>query len=131
MERATMPTMPIGLTDEQRALRAGVADICKKYPGEYWRDLDARREYPEAFVGELTRAGYLAALIPQEYGGAGLGLLEGGLILETINANGGNAAACHAQMYIMGTLLRHGSEAQKRRYPRRSPSGSCGSRRSR
>jgi acyl-CoA dehydrogenase len=123
MERATMPTMPIGLTDEQRALRAGVADICKKYPGEYWRDLDARREYPEAFVGELTRAGYLAALIPQEYGGAGLGLLEGGLILETINANGGNAAACHAQMYIMGTLLRHGSEAQKRRYLPKIASG--------
>jgi acyl-CoA dehydrogenase len=118
-----MPTMPIGLTDEQRALRAGVADICKKYPGEYWRDLDARREYPEAFVGELTRAGYLAALIPQEYGGAGLGLLEGGLILETINANGGNAAACHAQMYIMGTLLRHGSEAQKRRYLPKIASG--------
>jgi acyl-CoA dehydrogenase len=111
-----MLTMPIGLTDEQRALKAGVADICKKYPGEYWRDLDARREYPEAFVTELTRAGYLAALIPQEYGGAGLGLFEGGLILETINANGGNAAACHAQMYIMGTVLRHGSEAQKRRY---------------
>jgi acyl-CoA dehydrogenase len=123
MERATMLTMPIGLTDEQRALRAGVADICKKYPGEYWRDLDARREYPEAFVGELTRAGYLAALIPQEYGGAGLGLLEGGLILETINANGGNAAACHAQMYIMGTLLRHGSEAQKRRYLPKIASG--------
>jgi acyl-CoA dehydrogenase len=111
-----MLTMPVGLTDEQRALKAGVADICKKYPGEYWRDLDARREYPEAFVTELTRAGYLAALIPQEYGGAGLGLFEGGLILETINANGGNAAACHAQMYIMGTVLRHGSEAQKRRY---------------
>ena len=118
-----MLTMPIGLTDEQRALKAGVADICKKYPGEYWRDLDARREYPEAFVSELTRAGYLAALIPQEYGGAGLGLVEGGLILETINAHGGNAAACHAQMYIMGTLLRHGSDAQKRRYMPKIASG--------
>ena len=118
-----MLTMPIGLTDDQRALKAGVADICKKYPGEYWRDLDARREYPEAFVSELTRAGYLAALIPQEYGGAGLGLVEGGLILETINANGGNAAACHAQMYIMGTLLRHGSDAQKRRYLPKIASG--------
>jgi alkylation response protein AidB-like acyl-CoA dehydrogenase len=118
-----MLTMPVGLTDEQRALKAGVADICKRYPGEYWRDLDARREYPEAFVNELTRAGYLAALIPQEYGGAGLGLFEGGLILETINANGGNAAACHAQMYIMGTLLRHGSEAQKRRYLPKIASG--------
>jgi alkylation response protein AidB-like acyl-CoA dehydrogenase len=119
----TMLTMPIGLTDEQRALKAGVADICKKYPGEYWRDLDARREYPEAFVSELTHAGYLAALIPQEYGGAGLGLFEGGLILETINAHGGNAAACHAQMYIMGTLLRHGSDAQKRRYLPKIASG--------
>ena len=118
-----MLTMPIALTEEQRALKAGVADICKRYPGEYWRDLDARRDYPEAFVTELTRAGYLAALIPQEYGGAGLGLFEGGLILETINANGGNAAACHAQMYIMGTLLRHGSEAQKRRYLPKIASG--------
>jgi acyl-CoA dehydrogenase len=103
-------------TDEQRALKAGVAEICKRYPGEYWRDLDRERAYPDAFVTELTRAGYLAALIPQEYGGPGLGILEGGLILETINACGGNAAACHAQMYIMGTLLRHGSGAQKARY---------------
>jgi len=111
-----MVTMPIALTAEQRALKAGVAEICKKYPGEYWRRLDRERAYPEAFVTELTRAGYLAVLIPQEYGGAGLGIFEAGLILETINASGGNAAACHAQMYIMGTLLRHGSEAQKRRY---------------
>ena len=112
----TGTSMPISLSDEQRALRAGVAEICQRYPGEYWRQLDRERAYPEAFVTELTRAGYLAALIPQEYGGAGLGLVEGGLILETINACGGNAGACHAQMYIMGTLLRHGSEAQKRRY---------------
>jgi acyl-CoA dehydrogenase len=111
-----MVSMSLTLTDEQRALRAGVAEICKRYPGEYWRQLDRERAYPEAFVTELTRAGYLAALIPQEYGGAGLGIMEGGLILETINAGGGNAAACHAQMYIMGTLLRHGSAAQKRRY---------------
>lgn len=102
--------------EEQRALKAGVAEICKRYPGEYWRELDRKREYPEAFVSELTRAGYLAALIPQEYGGAGLGLFEAALLLETINACGGSAAACHAQMYIMGTLLRHGSEEQKRRY---------------
>src|SRR5688572_10458932 len=109
-----MAVMDIGFTDEQRALKAGVAEICKRYPGEYWRDLDQKREYPEAFVEELTRAGYLAALIPQEYGGAGLGILDGGLILEEINHSGGNAGACHAQMYIMGTVLRHGSEAQKR-----------------
>ena len=110
-----MAAISISLTDDQRALKAGVAEICKKYPAEYWRDLDAKRQYPEAFVTELTRAGYLAALIPQEYGGAGLGVFEGGVILETINHCGGNAAACHAQMYIMGTVLRHGSEEQKQK----------------
>ena len=111
-----MVSMSLTLTDEQRALKAGVAEICKRYPGEYWRQLDQERAYPEAFVTELTRAGYLGALVPPEYGGAGLGILEGGLILETINTCGGNAAACHAQMYIMGSLLRHGNEDQKRRY---------------
>src|SRR5512145_3223975 len=111
-----MASIDLALTDEQRALRAGVTEICRRYPGEYWRDLDARREYPEKFVDELTRAGYLGALIPQEYGGAGLGVREGALIVETIHASGGNAAACHAQMYIMGTVLRHGREAQKRAY---------------
>jgi acyl-CoA dehydrogenase len=111
-----MAVITLELTPEQRALRDGVNDICKRYPGEYWRALDAKREYPEAFVTDLTKAGYLAALIPEDYGGAGLGIIEGSLIMETIHASGGNAAACHAQMYIMGTLLRHGSEAQKRRY---------------
>jgi acyl-CoA dehydrogenase len=111
-----MATLRLTLTDEQRALKAGVADICKRYPGEYWRELDAKREYPDAFVNELTKAGYLAALIPHEYGGAGLGVTEGSLILQTIHEHGGNAAACHAQMYIMGTLLRHGSEDQKNTY---------------
>ena len=110
-----MAAINLSLTDEQRALKAGVTEICKRYPGEYWRDLDSRREYPEKFVNELTQAGYLACLIPPEYGGAGLGMPEGGLILETIHANGGSASACHAQMYIMGTVLRHGSEAQKQR----------------
>jgi acyl-CoA dehydrogenase len=111
-----MTAINLSLTDERRALKAGVLEICKHYPGEYWRDLDTRREYPEKFVNELTQAGYLAALIPQEYGGAGLGIADGALILETIHAAGGNAAACHAQMYIMGTLLRHGSAEQKRTY---------------
>ena len=111
-----MTAIPLTLTDEQRALRDSVADICKRYPGEYWRALDVKREYPEAFVNDLTTAGYLAALIPEPYGGAGLGVTEGSLIMETIHANGGNAAACHAQMYIMGTLLRHGSAEQKQRY---------------
>ncbi|HET9488378.1 MAG TPA: acyl-CoA dehydrogenase family protein [Methylomirabilota bacterium] len=118
-----MAVINLTLTDEQRALRDGVAEICKRYPGEYWRALDARREYPETFVDDLTKAGYLAALIPEAYGGAGLGIIEGSLILETIHASGGNAAACHAQMYIMGTLLRHGSEAQKRAHLPKIASG--------
>ena len=110
-----MAAINLSLTDEQRALKAGVTEICKRYPGEYWRDLDSRREYPEKFVNELTQAGYMGCLIPAEYGGAGLAMSEGGMILETIHANGGSASACHAQMYIMGTVLRHGSEAQKQR----------------
>jgi alkylation response protein AidB-like acyl-CoA dehydrogenase len=118
-----MAVIHLSLTDDQRALRDGVADICKRYPGEYWRELDAKREYPEAFVTELTKAGYLGALIPEQYGGAGLGIAEGALILETIHAAGGNAAACHAQMYIMGTLLKHGSEEQKRAYLPKIASG--------
>ncbi|HXD99040.1 MAG TPA: acyl-CoA dehydrogenase family protein [Candidatus Acidoferrum sp.] len=111
-----MASIDLALTDDQRALKAGITEICKRYPGEYWRDLDSRREYPEKFVNELTQSGYLGCLIPPEYGGAGLGMREGGLILETIHANGGSASACHAQMYIMGTVLRHGSEAQKQAY---------------
>jgi alkylation response protein AidB-like acyl-CoA dehydrogenase len=111
-----MASIGLSLTDEQRALKAGVTEICKRYPGEYWRELDAKREYPEKFVNELTQAGYLGALIPQEYGGAGLPIADGALILETIHANGGSASAVHAQMYIMGTVLRHGSQAQKQKY---------------
>src|SRR5579883_2087843 len=103
--------------DEQlTAIRRGVRELCARYPDQYWREIDEQRAYPEEFVNALTRAGYLAALIPQQYGGAGLGVLEGGAILEEINRSGGNAAACHAQMYIMGTLLRHGSEEQKQHY---------------
>jgi acyl-CoA dehydrogenase len=111
-----MASIDLALSDDQRALKAGVTEICKRYPGEYWRDLDSRREYPEKFVDELTQTGYLGCLIPQEYGGAGLGVREGGLILETIHANGGSASAVHAQMYIMGTVLRHGSARQKDTY---------------
>ena len=111
-----MVDIHITLTEEQQALKKAVTDLCQLYPGSYWRELDAKREYPEAFVQELSKAGYLAALIPEAYGGSGLGILEGGLILEEINHSGGNAAACHAQMYIMGTLLRHGSDEQKARY---------------
>jgi acyl-CoA dehydrogenase len=111
-----MASIPLAPTDERRQLKAGVTEICKRYPGEYWRELDAKREYPEKFVNELTQAGYLGALIPQEYGGAGLPIADGSLILETIHANGGSASAVHAQMYIMGTVLRHGSETQKQQY---------------
>jgi acyl-CoA dehydrogenase len=97
-------------------LRRAVRDLCKAFPDAYWRELDAARAYPDAFVKALTDAGYLAALIPEEYGGSGLGVTEASIILEEINRSGGNAGACHAQMYTMGTLLRHGSEAQKRAY---------------
>ena len=107
-----MADMTFTLSDEQKALKAAVYDLCKQYPAEYWRELDTKREYPEAFVSELTKAGYLAVLIPEEYGGGGLGIMEAALILEEIGRAGGNPAACHAQMYIMGTVLRHGTEAQ-------------------
>ncbi len=109
--------------DLHRDLRQGVADLCRRFPDSYWRDLDRREAYPEEFVRTLTEAGYLAALIPEAFGGAGLGLQEASVILEEVNRSGGNAAACHAQMYIMGTLLRHGSEAQKREYLPRIASG--------
>ena len=97
-------------------LRAGVRELCRSFPDTYWRELDARRGYPDAFVKALTDAGYLGALIPEEYGGAGLGVAEASVILEEVNRSGGNSGACHAQMYTMGTLLRHGSDAQKRQY---------------
>ncbi len=97
-------------------LRQSVRSICRKYPDEYWRELDAQLAYPEAFVEEITKNGFLAALIPEEYGGSGLGIMEASIILEEINRSGGNAGACHAQMYTMGTLLRHGSLDQKRAY---------------
>ncbi len=97
-------------------IREEVKKLCARFPGEYWRKLDAARAYPSEFVAALTAAGYLSVLIPEEYGGAGLGLGAASAILETIHAEGGNGAACHAQMYTMGTVLRHGTEAQKRRY---------------
>jgi acyl-CoA dehydrogenase len=97
-------------------IRAAVRALCADYPGEYWRRLDRERGYPTGFVKALTEAGYLAALIPEEYGGSGLGLIEAAAILEEIHACGCNGAACHAQMYTMAMLLRHGSAAQKRRW---------------
>ncbi|MCS6854817.1 MAG: acyl-CoA/acyl-ACP dehydrogenase [Elioraea sp.] len=97
-------------------LRAEVAKLCSRFPGEYWRKLDAERAYPTEFVHALTDAGWLSVLIPEEYGGAGLPLSAAAAILETIHASGCNGAACHAQMYTMGTLLRHGSAEQKARW---------------
>ena len=96
-------------TDPHAEIRDEVAKLCARFPGEYWRKLDRDRAYPTEFVHALTEAGYLAALIPEEYGGAGLPLSAAAAILETIHAEGCNGAACHAQMYIMGTILRHGS----------------------
>jgi acyl-CoA dehydrogenase len=110
------PSVATAQTAGHEAIRAAVREVCRKYPGAYWRELEKRRTYPEEFVGELTRLGWLAALIPQEYGGAGLGITEASIVLEEVNRSGGDAAPCHAQMYTMGTLLRHGSPEQKRRY---------------
>lgn len=104
------------MADQHQDLRDAVRQLCARYPGEYWRALDARQGYPEEFVAALTQAGWLSVLIPTEYGGSGLGIREAGVVLEEVNRSGGNSAVCHAQMYIMGTLLRHGSEEQKERY---------------
>ena len=104
-------------------IREGVRALCSQFAEEYFRRIDAQRGYPEEFVRGLTAAGWLAAMIPQEYGGSGLGLGEASVIMEEINRSGGNAGACHGQMYNMGTLLRHGSAAQKRAYLPRIASG--------
>ena len=106
----------MGPSDATTDIRAAVRTLCAGFPGPYWRRLDAERAYPEAFVRALTEAGFLAALIPESYGGSGLGVTEAAAILEEIHRAGCNGAACHAQMYTMGTLLRHGSEAQKAAY---------------
>jgi len=103
-------------TDKYSDIRDAVRDLCKEFPDEYHRKIDEQRGYPEAFVDALTKAGWLAALIPQEFGGSGLGLAEASVIMEEINRSGGNSGACHGQMYNMGTLLRHGSQAQKAKY---------------
>ncbi|MGH2491504.1 MAG: acyl-CoA dehydrogenase family protein [Candidatus Limnocylindria bacterium] len=108
--------MDFARTGEQESIRSAVRSLCAQFPDEYWRELDRAREYPERFVRALTDAGWLGALIPAEYGGAGLGIEEAAVIIEEINASGGNAAVAHAQMYTMGTLLRHGSDEQKRRF---------------
>jgi acyl-CoA dehydrogenase len=111
-----MHEISMALGEDFAEIRESVRAICQGFPGEYWRKLEDEQAYPEAFVQALTEAGYLAALIPEEYGGSGLPLRAAAVILEEIHASGCSAGACHAQMYIMGTLLRHGSEAQKRQY---------------
>ncbi len=109
------PTM-LALGEDYPELRAAVRKICERYPGAYWRKLEADQAYPSAFIDELTAGGFLASLVPEEYGGAGLPLRAAAVILEEINACGATASQGHAQMYIMGTVLRHGSAEQKRRY---------------
>jgi len=109
-------SIPVKIADQYQDIRDGVRAVCAQYPDEYFRKLDQERAYPQAFVEALTRAGWLAALIPTEYGGSGLGLAQASVIMEEINRAGANAGACHGQMYNMGTLVRHGSEEQKRKY---------------
>ncbi len=117
------PLSPVAPRDDHAEIREEVRKLCARFPGEYWRKLDEARGYPTEFVTALTEAGYLSVLIPEEYGGSGLGITAAAAILETVQAEGCNGAACHAQMYIMGTILRHGSAAQKQFYLPRIASG--------
>ena len=102
--------------DAHLEMREALRDLCGRFDSAYWQKVDTDRGYPEAFVAALTEAGWLAAMIPTEYGGSGLGLAEASVVMEEINLSGGNAGSCHGQMYNMGTLLRHGSTAQKQQY---------------
>jgi len=111
-----MTELSIPLGNDYADIRDAVNRICDDFPGEYWRKLDAESAYPEEFVNALTESGFLSALIPEEYGGVGLPLRAAAVIMETIHASGGSASACHAQMYIMGAVLRHGNEEQKQKY---------------
>jgi acyl-CoA dehydrogenase len=113
-------------SDPYQDIRDAVRALCAEFPDEYHRKIDAARGYPEAFVEALTKAGWLAAMIPAAYGGSGLGLAEATVVMEEINRSGGNSGACHGQMYNMGTLLRHGSAAQKRLFLPKIASGECG-----
>src|SRR5262245_11910376 len=108
--------MSVALSAEQSEIRAAVRQVCSRFPDEYWRKVDGSGAYPDEFVKALTDAGWLAVLIPEEYGGGGLGVTEAAIVMEEINRSGANSTACHAQMYTMGTLLRHGAAEQKRRY---------------
>lgn len=121
MDNDSATSMALG--QDYPEIREAVAAICRRFPGEYWRELDRTEAYPDAFVQALGEAGFLGALIPEEYGGSGLPLRAGSVILEEVHAAGCSAAACHAQMYMMGTMLSHGSEAQKARYLPKIASG--------
>ena len=115
--------MDFNLTQEQLQIRDEIRKVCGDFPDAYWREIDRKKDYPDAFVRKLSELGWLAALIPEEYGGTGLGITEASIILEEINRSGGVATACHAQMYTMGTLLRHGNQEQKQRYLPKIASG--------
>ncbi|MDB5857315.1 MAG: acyl-CoA dehydrogenase protein, partial [Ramlibacter sp.] len=106
--------MNFSYSPTQLEIAEAVRGLCARYPDEYWRRCDAAKAYPEEFVAAMTEAGWLASLIPEQYGGSGLGLLDACVILQEINAQGGNGAACHAQMYTMASVLQHGSEQQKK-----------------
>ena len=114
---------PIPKPDQYQDMREALRDLCRQFDSAYWQKIDHERGYPEAFVTAMTEAGWLAALIPEEFGGSGLGLAEASVIMEEINLSGGNAGSCHGQMYNMGTLLRHGSEAQQKMYLPKIASG--------
>ena len=114
---------PIPKPDQYQDMREALRDLCGSFDSAYWQKIDYERAYPEAFVNAMTEAGWLAALIPEQYGGSGLGLAEASVIMEEINFSGGNSGSCHGQMYNMGTLLRHGSEAQKKMYLPKIASG--------
>src|SRR5260370_36129350 len=119
----TDTTTTVALGEDYPELRESVRKICERYPGPYWRNLETEQAYPTEFITELTQGGFLASLIPEEYGGSGLPLRAAAVILEEINASGCTASQGHAQMYIMGTVLRHGSEEQKQRYLPKIASG--------
>src|SRR5258707_10739051 len=112
-QEAMSDTASEQMADDHAQIRAAVRALCADFPGAYWRKRGRERGYPAEFVAALTKAGFLSALIPEQYGGSGLSLLEAAVIMEEIHASGGNGGACHAQMYTMGTLLRHGSDTQK------------------
>ena len=108
--------MDFSLNDDQLVIRDAVREVCTQFPGEYWRHLESSGAYPKEFVSTLTKLGWLSIVVPEEYGGGGLGITEAGIVLEEIHRSGANANACHAQIYTMGALLRHGDDEQKRRY---------------